>query len=150
MGAIPKQQIERIFITVILIVAIFFGSTRFRKGSTEKRLLKEDFDAMEKDLKALESEWFPKTERFEYIASELRDPFKSPLDEKPKDEALEKVELPKMSFQGMVFGSRLSQVIIDNKVYRVGETVNEVEITGITKEGVHLKYKGKEFIVRPK
>ena len=62
-----------------------------------------------------------------------------------------------MTFQGMVWSSVRPQVIIDNKVYDVGDVIAlgegeaaHVKIIDIDKQGIHLKYMGKGLLVRPK
>ena len=63
-----------------------------------------------------------------------------------------------MKFQGMIWKSFRPQAIINNKVYDVNDVVDidtgegggEVKVIGIKEDGIHLKYKGKEFIARPK
>ena len=70
----------------------------------------------------------------------------------------EELTLPSMTFQGMVWSSSRPQAIIDNKVYDVGdaitiglgETTLELTIKDIDREGIHLKYRGREFLVKPK
>ncbi|MEK7867918.1 MAG: hypothetical protein AAB157_00915, partial [Candidatus Omnitrophota bacterium] len=70
----------------------------------------------------------------------------------------ENVVLPEMTFQGMVWKSSRPQAIINSKVYDIKDVINvgaeglgeEIKIKDITKDGIHLIYKNKEFIVRPK
>jgi hypothetical protein len=73
-------------------------------------------------------------------------------------EDAEIVVLPDMKFQGMVWKSQRPQAIINNKVYDIKDIIKldeagvlgEIKVNDIDKDGIHLMYKGREFIVRPK
>ena len=83
-------------------------------------------------------------------------PFKSPFDEIAVGDKSqeENILLPEMQFQGMIWRSSRPQAIINNKVYDIKDVITvteeKIEVKDIDKDGIHLIYKGKEFIVRPK
>ncbi len=98
------------------------------------------------------------TETVKYTSQYLRDPFQSPFEIiKPKIEGLEPTEseptigyeLPHLQVQGMVWGSKMPQVIINNTVVKVGEVIENAEILDIRKEGVYVLYEGRRYILRP-
>jgi len=102
----------------------------------------------------------PKEEkRVEYTLGPEVTPFKSPFEkEKKVAKSTEDIKLPEMVFQGMIWNSDRPQAIIDNRVYDIndavqigtGELKDEVKIMDITRGGIYLRYKEKDFVVRPK
>lgn len=50
--------------------------------------------------------------------------------------------LPALTIQGIIFGSRVPCVIIDNVVLKEGQSLGEIQVTKIEKEGIRLLYKG--------
>lgn len=90
----------------------------------------------------------------EYKADNLRDPFQTYVIEKKKAEAVqagtsqpeeESVTPPALTVQGIIWGGRFPQAIINNKVVRVGDIIEEAEITDISKEGVIITFKNRQF-----
>jgi hypothetical protein len=103
------------------------------------------------------------TKQLIYNADNFRDPFlpqihsvkitKTPVEkEMPKvgNKVENKVQLPKLTIQGMVWNTKRPQAIIDGQVFKIGDTVKEAEIIGIDREGVKFLYKDKIFIKKPK
>jgi len=159
----PKRQhtIEYAAIGALVIAALVLGIARFKKGDTEDEVFsRKEFNKQWKEVEKLE-EKVPKNEKeIVYTGEEDKIPFKSPFDEivKDKEAEEEKITLPEMRFQGMVWKSSRPQAIINNKVYDIndvisvttGESEEKIKIKDINKDGIQLLYKGKGFIVRPK
>jgi hypothetical protein len=86
-----------------------------------------------------------------YTAEKSRDPFKAYVkieEEKPVEVKVEvPVSPPPLTIQGIVWGGPTPVVIIDNKVAKTGDTIGEVKVVKIGKEGVTILYKNKEFIL---
>jgi hypothetical protein len=87
----------------------------------------------------------------EYKSTNLRDPFITYLakDEPVQVQVAENQDIPKPEFdlsklklQGVIWGGRLSQAIINDKVFRVGDLVEGAEIVSIDKKGVILNFNG--------
>ncbi|MBI2870113.1 MAG: hypothetical protein HYY14_00205 [Candidatus Omnitrophica bacterium] len=57
------------------------------------------------------------------------------------------VEPPKLEVKGLIWGVEPAQAIIGNQVVRVGDTVQGALITGLDAQGVHVEYKGKDFVL---
>lgn len=154
-----QRPLEYIGIGGLVIVALILGIGRLKKGEKEDEVFsRKEFNKKWEEVEILEAK-LPKDEKgITYDAEEARLPFKSPFDEEKKEEIEENVVLPEMSFQGMIWKSRRPQAIINNKVYDINDIIDigteegksEVKVKDISKDGIHLKYKGKEFIVRPK
>jgi len=158
-----KKQKEYIAITALVLVALFIGMSRFKKGEADDEVFsRKNFKEQWKEVEILERNIPAEQQGVSYDADPEKTPFKSPMEEKKKDidVATEDVSLPSMTFQGMVWGSTRPQVIINNKVYDVndviytgadlGEEAFPVKITDVKREGIYLRYKGKDFLVRPK
>ncbi|MFA6129904.1 MAG: hypothetical protein WC731_02850 [Candidatus Omnitrophota bacterium] len=97
----------------------------------------------------------------EYTSGDLRDPFGDLLQsaiEKEKKEKEEKaaqeppedanseksaIDLGQFKVQGVILGSKTSQVIINNKILGVGDTINGAEIVSIEKKGITLNLGGR-------
>ena len=85
----------------------------------------------------------------EYSADALKDPFvEYGKQQAPVSETAAPVKpLPAMSVQGIVWGGPVPQAIINGKVFKLGDNINEAKITGINKEGVELFYGGREYLL---
>ena len=86
--------------------------------------------------------------KVEYKSEGLRDPF-DPLikDEKPVakiDEGQPQKPLPALTVQGVIWGTKLPQAIINNKVVRTGDSLEGVDIVSIGKDGVTISFNGVE------
>lgn len=89
--------------------------------------------------------------KVEYNAGMFKDPFKrfkktqgrkiEPTSE-PKAAA---EPLPVLIVQGIVWGGHTAQAIINNKVFKVGDRIENVEIIGITKNGVDVVFDDQEY-----
>lgn len=94
--------------------------------------------------------------QLEYTASGGRDPFESQL---PQPEPLiverpgvtetirEPVRPPEWTVEGVVSGGSIPLAVIQDKVVRVGDTIEEAVITNITKEGVEVIYEEETFMI---
>jgi hypothetical protein len=160
-STVKKQHmIEYIAIGALVVVALIIGMARFKKGDTDDEVFsRKEFNEKWKEVEILEANVPKKEKEIAYAVGDERFPFKSPFDDmienkKPEEE---NVTLPEMQFQGMVWKSSRPQAIINNKVYDIKDTIKidaeteeVIRVKDIAKDGIHLVYKGKEFIVRPK
>lgn len=158
---VKKKQMEYIAITAMVLIAVLVGISRFKKGNIEDEVFsKKQFKEEWKEVEILEQN-IPKEEKaVSYRAATDSTPFKSPFEDQKKIEeaAVEDVSLPSMSFEGMIWNSIRPQAIINNKVYDVNDIIKtgsegdefNVKVTDITREGIYLRYKGKDFLVKPK
>ncbi len=158
-----KQQMEYMAVGLLVLVALFIGISRFKKKETDNEVFsRSKFNKAWKEVENLQSKR-PKEEKgVLYGLDDSITPFQSPIKDKREIEiADEGIVLPSMTFQGMIWNSRRPQAIINNKVYDVGDVIEisagilkdsgyKVKIGDITKDGVYLRYKGKDFLVRSK
>lgn len=59
--------------------------------------------------------------------------------------AAPKVPLPKFTIQGIVWGGEVPQAIVDNKVVKPGDTIDNVHIVDINKEGIDIFFNGAQY-----
>ncbi len=93
-----------------------------------------------------------------YTSRTLRDPFKSPFEMQAIPVVVEaeltaptaEYGLSHLNVQGMVWGSKMPQAIINNQIVRIGEVIDGAEVLEIRREGVYVLYEGRQYIVRPK
>ena len=91
-----------------------------------------------------------------YEASDLKDPFEDalPKPDKPVKPITGPVgpaaaTLPAMEVQGLVWGGSMPQAIIDGQVLKVGDTIKNVEILEINKDGIKVLYNSKLYKLSP-
>jgi hypothetical protein len=86
----------------------------------------------------------------EYKAGESRDPFQSPQKEKqikgqlPQKQIQEK-PLPALAVKGIVWGGKFPQAIINNRIVKIGDNVDEVQIVDINKSGVTVSFENRQY-----
>lgn len=90
----------------------------------------------------------------DYKGEGLRDPFKDYFDTiiPPPVEVEERGDmnapdqpLPSLQVQGIIRGSRFNQAIINNKIVKVGDSIEGVRITTIEKDGVTVFFGNKSY-----
>lgn len=104
-------------------------------------------------LQRLEKEGFTpediKVERPEvvYSADALKDPFLTAIPQELETVSMdqEEIKLPELIMQGLIFGPKFPQVIINNKVLKVGEQISDVTITAISKNEVSVLFNHKYY-----
>ena len=85
-----------------------------------------------------------------YDAEGSKNPFQGYIEEelvinpnaKPGEE---KVVLPNFEIKGVVWGSSTPQVIINNKVLKVGDEIEGAKISAITKDAIILIYRERKY-----
>jgi len=84
----------------------------------------------------------------EYKSSGLRDPFQTYIikekkgqnayDISPTDLSKSKVDFSALKVQGIIWGVKTPQAIINNIIYNLGDKIEDAEIIGIDNKGVSL------------
>ncbi len=89
--------------------------------------------------------------KVEYKAEVLKDPFRGFRKKETKkintvsESKTTAKPLPALTVQGIVWGGQTPQAIINNKVVKVGDTIENVEIIDITKNGVDVFFEDQEY-----
>lgn len=122
-------MMKKIKIYGIIFVTIIFGFTFFSFAQSQS-------DPQE-------------TENVQYTADTLRDPFESWLPKEASGKEIQvlktEIKLPDFKIQGVVLHHTKPTAIINNQVVKVGDTINEVKIIDIKKEGIDIIYQGQIF-----
>lgn len=84
----------------------------------------------------------------EYKSAGLRDPFQTYIIEEKKVNAQEaevitdlaqpETNFSELKVQGIIWGTKMPQAIINNNVYLIGDKIEDAEILSIDKRGVNL------------
>ena len=84
-----------------------------------------------------------------------RDPFEKVIIRKGKgeariqntDDAASRSLIDSFVIQGLIWGGNFPQAIINNKVYKVGDTIQGATISNIDKNGIIFTLSGKKYIL---
>ena len=83
--------------------------------------------------------------RVEYGAQGFKDPFRGYRKKTVDGVDTKSITLPSLVIQGVVWGSETPQAIINNKVVKPGDTIENVHIVDITKKGIDVMFEGRQF-----
>lgn len=93
--------------------------------------------------------------KVEYNAEDLSDPFRGIIiEETPpsgEEQALEVTPqiLPSLDVQGVIWGGRFPQAIINNKVVKIGDTIEGAVVISIDKDGITVLFAGRQYNLGP-
>lgn len=132
-------------LTVFIIIAMF----NFIPGQN-KLFANVQFDELQK-LEVQEAQPVIRITRpkVEYNVSVCRDPFiiqqaKEGTAEKPREV---EITLPVLKIQGIVWGGKNPQAIINGKVFKIGSVIDDAHIVDINKNGVDIFFQGRQFSI---
>ena len=143
-----------IFSLIFFVALILFKDSYFSLFAGIRQL--KEIQALEKPMPSgspLEAIVKPSVE---YDAGNLRDPFTNPFAKEEKQSSSQKVENqeqaiefvpPALKVQGIIWGGKFPQAIINDKVVKVGDTIEGAQITDIKKEGITCLFQGRQFNV---
>jgi hypothetical protein len=82
-------------------------------------------------------------QKIEYKAEGLRDPFRGARIETASGTV--EAKLPNFTVQGIVWGGSFPQAIINNKVVKIGDTLESAKVIDISKDGVTVFSGGQQY-----
>lgn len=128
-----------VFLTIVFIAGVFIA-----KGfatAQEFKMIKE----LEEQEKAVPEVIERPT--LHYESGDLKDPFTQPVIKKEGAEQEQMIEIqpPVLTVQGVIWGGRFNQAIINNKVLKAGDTVEGAKILSIDRNGVVILFEGMQF-----
>lgn len=148
------QRTSRLIIFGLgLVISAFFYPESFAQRDwnlkAPKMLEDEEILKQVQPLENTKQKEEPLRPKVEYGAQGLRDPFLPLITEKKTEGAslsqqIEVKSLPALTVQGLIWGGAFPQAIINNKVVKVGDTIGEVKIIEISKEGVTVLFANRE------
>jgi len=83
--------------------------------------------------------------RVEYKAGDLKDPFQGYKSASGKAMAEKAIVLPKLEISGIVWGSDIPQAIINGRVVKIGDVIENAHIVDINKNGIDIFFEGRQF-----
>jgi len=100
-----------------------------------------------------ESSLVPLRQNVEYKSEEFKDPFQPPEEKEPEVEQKEQITeeakppapLPALKIEGLVWGGRFPQAIINQKVVKIGDAIEGAQIVDINREGVTLNFNNTQY-----
>jgi len=95
-------------------------------------------------IEAPTQEGAPGPNKIEYKAEGLKDPFQEEKIE-AKEQGIAAKPLPALQIQGLVWGGSFPQAIINNKVVKVGDRIDEVQIIDITDTGITVLFENIKY-----
>jgi len=139
----PKIRI--VFFIIVFIFSFFIDD--LSAGRKEEFKMIRDLEKTVEEEHHVEIVTRPKVE---YEAGDSRDPFQPLKMTEMHAQELSMPEstvrsLPALTVQGLVWGGNFPQAIINNKVVKEGDTLEEARIISIKKEGVTVFFEGGEY-----
>jgi len=146
---------KSLFIAHLVLAVLFFCTCCTFAAKSDPKAAKAA-----KDTKAAQKKKIVKRSRkdIKYTGFEAKtDPFMPPaqvakLLEKPEKmigfELEKPVELPNIELQGIIGSKKMPQAIISGSVMKVGDYIEDFQIKEISKNGVLLFLKGKEYMIK--
>ncbi len=99
----------------------------------------------------------PSLEAIEKLDVNMKDPFDMPQELHAKIKTAEVVskegaaeELSKIDLRGITWGGKMPMAFIDDKVYKIGDTVSDAKIVDINSKGVYFLYNDKKILIKLK
>jgi len=132
---------------VVFLITVFISSLLIRHAPA----IQTEVEVVEKleRLERAQSVEVIVRPRVEYKAGDLKDPFQRYKEEEiPPGAQQEGPGLstpPSLTVQGIIWGGRFPQAIINNKVVKVEDTIEGARVISIDKEGINLLFEGMQY-----
>jgi len=131
-----KNSFTTIFFVTALLICLFTSSASVAQGPEAEKTAAQ---VLGRPL-------------VEYKAQGLRDPFQRGMkaEEAQKAEEVAPAEVPEtpppnFTVQGIIYSETLSQAIINDKVVKVGDTIDGASIVSINKDSIIILFNGKKY-----
>lgn len=133
-----------------LVNIIFVGCLGISGAFAVPAELKEIENIKDLERKAGEKPEEISRPKVTYDAQDLRDPFVRTIikDTSKRDLTMSKAatkQPPVLNVQGIIWGGRIPQAIINNKVVTIGDKIEEARVIGINKEGVIVFFEDSQY-----
>ncbi len=132
---------KKIFLNWVFLLAIFFAAEEVL-GQNQTISSQEDLKADSLRPKVEYTAVISKTPFFNYLKEELKKLMKK---QAAKFEEEKITYIPNFVVQGIIWGGDLPLAIINNKVLKIGDAIDEAVIEKIDKNGVTVSANGKVF-----
>lgn len=149
------MRIKRVkFIIIISLFIVGFSSLFITAGaftSGQEYEVIKNLEDMNIEKPASEETETITRPNVEYKAGNFRDPFQIEIEEesaepgKIEEISEETYALSPLTVQGIIWGGRFPQAIVNNKVLKIGDTIEGALVIDIKKDEITLLYKGKQY-----
>jgi len=144
---------EKSIIIIGVLVFMLISSLSLNRLFAEQEPKKDSLKAAVDSKTQGQSTGIISREVEDYRGEGLRDPFKDYFDTMPPPPAQNEIgnpnapiePLPALQVQGIILGARLKQAIVNNKIVKVGDTIEGVRITTIEKDGVTVFFGNRSY-----
>lgn len=142
--------------TLVIIFSLLFTVSVFAQQQPAQTLFGPDAVSREYEQQSKKDAQADVITRPKVEYSEVkRDPFEKVIIHKNKgetrvsnsDDGSSKSLIDSFSIQGLIWGGNFPQAIINNKVYKVGDTIQGATISNIDKSGIVFSLGGKKYIL---
>jgi len=147
-----KEQIILIVLIPVFLFALLYLRTRGNRVEKVKLIMTEQENKIESVLGKI-----PKPDGPPNITYEAgpRDPLTNMLkvhiyklmQDRSGLPSGKELPLPALSIEGLIWNTRIPQAIINGKVVRVGDVIEDVKILKIDKEGIEVEYQGESAFI---
>ena len=152
-----KNFLKNLIISFLVITTVFSNSAVLLAAKPKKQKGKKSAKKAEEAAKKKKASKRLRSE-IKYTGFEAkRNPFAPPKkvakmlskpDELDGFEKIETVKIPKIDVQGIIWSKTLPQVIVNGAVMKAGDYIEEFEIKEVTRRGIILFHKGKEYLMK--
>lgn len=147
-----KSPMHQTAISVVLAISLFCGlsvSCLFAQTNKGLEVVQQQIEGSQVNSQDSQTIVLPKVE---YRAGVMRDPFVwqikqdlAPSTIQDQRQVEEKVPPPALTVSGIIWGGKFPQAIVNNKVVKVGDTLEKAQIISIGKDGVQVLFNNKIF-----
>jgi hypothetical protein len=137
------RRTDRLFGAILILLA-GFASLLFAEGNNDGVISRPVIEYTSGDLRDPFSDLFQlaaEKEKKEKEEQKIQSPLENIEPEKPLP------SLDKFKVQGLIWGGKFPQAIINNKVLGVGDSIEGVEIVNIDKKGITLDFAGRKAVL---
>ncbi len=136
------------FFTSAFVLGLFMADISVAKTDWEA------IEKLEEEEKAKAPQETVVRPKVEYQAEGLRDPFQMPISDKAVQEETtqapeREIPPPSLSVQGVIWGGNFPQAIINNRVLKLGDTIEGARIVSIDKNVVIIFFQGRQYNLAP-
>lgn len=141
---------NRKILIILLVMAVLGSYSDSLFASSESKEIKK---YKKQQVQAKEKNTF-RVRVVKYSADNFRDPFRAPVIEEEKKAVKPvkrypgsgpEVKLPPLKISGVIWGTKIPQAIINNKVVKIGDMIDGVKIINISREEITVSYQSREF-----
>ena len=151
-----KKREQMILVALIPIFFIGLLYMRSQKKSKATEIVQNELTISQEDP-LIDKLPKPKTiEEISYKKTE-KDPLKNifaqfleRLRRRVPEEEIEKLPIPDLNIEGLIWNSDMPQAIVNGSVVKIGDDIEGIKIVEINKKGITIEYEGQKVLISKK